>query len=84
MWGLKCFGKYKGRIVLDRWLQNQVFERWIFLVDGHDELLHIQNGYVEMDVADAFTLLKCKYYFVLVFFNEVVIAIIIDDEWKGL
>ena len=50
---------------------------------GHHELLPIQTGYGETDLADALTLLKCENYFLSVFFNEVSIkAMIISDGWR--
>src|SRR6266446_7921330 len=44
MWCSKRLGKYQGCTrIPDRRRYNQVFQDWIFLVDGHDDLLQIWN-----------------------------------------
>ena len=85
MWCLKCFRKYQGRaLVLRPRPHNQVFQHWIFLVDGHNELLQFHNRHLKTDTANAITLLKCKDYSLFIFCSDVAVFVkVIDDEWKG-
>jgi len=39
---------------------NQVFQDWIFLIDGHEELLQINNGHSKAKATDAIALLESK------------------------
>jgi hypothetical protein len=63
--------------------QNQVFQNWIFPVDGHDELLQFRDRQIKADAADTpILLLKCKDYCLFVLCSDVC-PLVIDDEWEG-
>jgi hypothetical protein len=61
---------------------NQVFQDWVFFVDGDGELLQIWKRHPKADAADTITLPKCKDYSLFVFCSDVAFFVI-DDEGKG-
>ena len=61
MWCLKCFGKSGDRTVVLNWMyNNQVFQYWIFIIHGNDELLQTRNRHLEADTTDTMVLFESK------------------------
>jgi hypothetical protein len=79
---LKCFGKCEDYIAfLNRSLDNQVFQDWIFLIHGHDELLHLCH---KADTGNAITMLKSEDYLLFIFCGDVTtFPKVIEDEWEA-
>jgi hypothetical protein len=68
---------------------NQVFQDWIFLVDGRDEPLEIRSRQLKADTMDAITLPESQDCSLFLFCGEVMkcgimmkVPVIIDDDWK--
>jgi hypothetical protein len=66
---------------------DQVFQNWIFVIHGHDELLQTRNRHAKADATDAIALLESKDCSLFVFCGDVVnssnvVDDSVDDEWK--
>ena len=84
MWCLKCFRKHKDRtLVLRRRHHNQIFKHWIFLIDGHNELLQIRNRHLKTDAADAMTVQNRKNYTLFIFCVDVPIHAKVTDDIRN-
>ena len=62
---------------------NQVFQNWIFLVHGRDELLWARTWQNEANTTDAIILLECKDCSLFIFCGDLVMMGAADDKWKG-
>jgi hypothetical protein len=85
MWSMKGFGKCQDcgivlPIALDPSTDDQAFQDWIFLFDGHDKLLQIRNRHLKAGMTDAITLLESGDCFLFIFCSDVTIF---DIEWEG-
>jgi hypothetical protein len=63
---------------------KQVFQDWIFLIDGHDDPLQIRKRQLKANATNAMTLLESKDCALFIFGGDVVIFVkVVDDEWQG-
>ena len=86
MWCLKCFGKTRDRtLVISQMRDNQIFQNWIFIIHGYDELLKSCRRCPKANMTDTIVLLESEDCSLFVISGDVVIIMneVIDDEWKG-
>jgi hypothetical protein len=84
MWCLKGVREIQPRAIVRLLHDNQVFQDWIFLIDGHNERSQICDSHVKTDATDAITLFESEDYgFFIVCGNVLTFVKVIDDKWKG-
>ena len=86
MWCPKCFRKCMTQTGLGRWPYIQIFQHWIFPVDGRDKFFQLLIRYPKADATHAIRVQECKSKSFFIFCDEFGFGIllnIMDNERKG-